>query len=111
MTKVAATKSPTKSDTTDAEDSDALAKRFEQHFLLNSAGTVAKTDAEESAEGTAKTLQKKAATIAASADSKQRDVSSLAEKQIDAFDHLLGSDSANGDEIVCIEKASQLRSH
>lgn len=105
-TKVASTKSPTKPDTTDAEDSDALAKRFEQHFLLNSAGTVSKTDAEESVEGTAKTLQKKAATIAASADSKQRDVSSLAEKQIDAFDHLLGSDSTNSDEVFASKKSS-----
>jgi len=94
--KVAATKAKAKSESSDAEDSDALARRFEQHFLLNSAGTVAKADAEDRVAGSAETLQKKAVTIAASADSKQRDVSSLAEKQIDSFDYLLANDSSNG---------------
>ena len=80
---------------TDAENDDALARRFEQHFLLNSAGAVAKTDAAERAAGSADKLQKKATDIVASADSKQRDVTSIAEKQIDAFDFLLGADASN----------------
>lgn len=98
--KVAAIKATAKSDSvgTDAEDDDALATRFEQHFLLNSAGTVAKAEA-DSVVGSAEKLQKKASTIVASADSKQRDVSSLAEKQIDAFDYLLASDSSNSERI------------
>jgi len=99
--KVAAIKAPAKSDPagTDAEDSDALARRFEQHFLLNSAGTVATAEAADSVAASADKLQKKAAKIVASADSKQRDISSLAEKQIDAFDYLLGSDSSNSEKI------------
>jgi hypothetical protein len=99
--KVAANKVKAKSGSngTDLEDSDALAKRFEQHFLLNSAGAVAKSEVAESVTEGAESLQKKAATIVASADSKQRDVTGIAEKQMDAFDYLLGSDSANSDRI------------
>ena len=99
--KVAAIKATDKSDSigTDSEDDDALATRFEQHFLLNSAGTVAKAEAADHAARTSEKLQKKAATIVAGADSKQRDVTSIAEKQIDAFDYLLGSDSSNSDKI------------
>lgn len=93
--KVAATKARAESESSDAEDSDALARRFEQHFLLNSAGIVARADAEDRVAGSAETIQKKAVTIAASADSKQRNVSSLAEKQIDSFDYLLANDSSN----------------
>lgn len=93
--KVAAIKATEKSDSdsTDAEDDDALAKRFEQHFLLNSAGTIARTEAADNAAGTAEKLKKKASTIVASTESKQRDISSLAEKQIDAFDYLLGTET------------------
>ena len=97
--KVAAIKPKAKPDstTTDAEDSDALAKRFEQHFLLNSAGTVARAEAADSFAEGAEALQEKAATIVANTDSKKRDVSSIAQKQIDAFDYLLGSDSGNSE--------------
>ena len=99
--KVPAIKATAKSDSTgtDAEDSVALAKRFEQHFLLNSAGTVAKSEAAATGAESAEALQTKASKIVASADSKQRDVTSLAEKQIDAFDYLLGSDSSNRERI------------
>ncbi len=99
--KVAAIKPKTKSDSvgTDSEDDDALATRFEQHFLLNSAGTVAKAEAADSVAGSAEKLQKKASTIVANADSKQRDISSIAEKQIDAFDYLLGAESSNSERI------------
>ncbi len=95
--KIAAIKAKAKSDSigTDSEDSEALAKRFEQHFLLNSAGTVAKAEAADHAARSSETLQKKSATMVASADSKQRNISSIAEKQIDDFDYLLGSDSSN----------------
>lgn len=97
--KVAAIKAKAKSDSigTDSKDSEALVKRFEQHFLLNSAGTVAKAEAADLAAGSSDKLQKKAATIVASADSKQRNISGIAEKQIDAFDYLLGSDSLNSE--------------
>lgn len=100
--KAGANKAVAKSESTGtkSEDADALAKRFEQHFLLNSVGTVAKTEAADSVAGGAEALQKKAATIVASADSKQRHVSSLAEKQINAFDYLLGSDSSNSERIT-----------
>ena len=63
----------------DAEN-DSLEKRFEQHFLLNSVGTVAKSDADTA------TATKMAST--------KRDLSKIADRQIDQFDHLLAADPA-----------------
>ena len=72
-----------------ADDDDALAKRFEQHFLLNSVGTVAK--AESDAAATAKDLGMK---TASKAETKKREVSRIADRQIDNFEFLLASDPA-----------------
>ncbi|MEJ7591008.1 MAG: hypothetical protein WKF77_05625 [Planctomycetaceae bacterium] len=75
-----------KSDLTGISDEDnALAKRFEQHFLLNSVGAVAKTETDvAAAEGD---LRQKA-------ESKKRTVSDIAERQIEQFDSLLAADPA-----------------
>jgi hypothetical protein len=72
-----------------ADDDDALAKRFEQHFLLNSVGTLAK--AESDAAATAKDLGLK---TASKAETKKREVSRIADRQIDNIDFLLASDPA-----------------
>ena len=74
-----------------SEDEDnALAKRFEEHFLLNSVGTVAKTEVNATAAGT--DLQQKAATAAKMAESKKRDRSSIADRQVAEFESLLAAD-------------------
>ena len=70
------------------EEDDALAKRFEQHFLLNSVGTVAKTETEAAV--VANDLRQKVST---KAESKKRDISSIAERQINQFDFLLAADA------------------
>lgn len=69
------------------DDDNALAKRFEQHFLLNSVGAVAKI--ENDAVATGKDLRQKAAT---KAEAKQREVSDIADRQISEFDYLLTAD-------------------
>ncbi len=83
-----------------ADDDDALAKRFEQHFLLNSVGTLAK--AESDAATTAKDQGLK---TASTAETKKREVSRIADRQIDNIDFLLASDPAP------VEKNSGLRRH
>ncbi|MCA9010990.1 MAG: hypothetical protein KDB01_14665 [Planctomycetaceae bacterium] len=70
-------KSDAEDSTTSAEDS-SLSKRFEQHFLLNSVGTVANSDA-----GKVATTK---------LESKKRNVAEIADRQIDEFHHLLASD-------------------
>ncbi len=62
------------------DDNDSLEKRFEQHFLLNSVGTVAKSDTDTA------TATKLAST--------KRDLSKIADRQIDQFDYLLAADPA-----------------
>lgn len=70
-------------------EDDALAKRFEQHFLLN---TDAKADSKLTT--TTKNRQDNTAGVPANANSKRRDLSSIAERQIDSFDsHMKSSDS------------------
>ncbi|MBC7967123.1 MAG: hypothetical protein H7Z17_14510, partial [Fuerstia sp.] len=79
-----------KADATDSsneDDDNALAKRFEQHFLLNSVGTVAKTESDAVATG--KDLRQKTAT---KAEAKNREVSDIADRQISEFDYLLTAD-------------------
>ena len=74
-----------KSKKVDDED-DALGKRFEQHFLLNSVGTVAKTETEATAVGN--DLRQK---VSSMAESKKRELSGIADRQIDQFDFLLAA--------------------
>lgn len=69
------------------EEDDALAERFEQHFLQNSIGTVAKTKTE--AAGTGNDLRQRVSTRA---ESKKRELSSIADRQISQFDFLLAAD-------------------
>lgn len=73
-----------------SEEDNALAKRFEQHFLLNSVGTVAKTETDAAA--AEKDLRQNAVT---KAESKKREVSEIADRQIDQFDFLLAADPAS----------------
>jgi hypothetical protein len=73
----------------DKDDDDALAKRFEQHFLLNSVGTVAKIDGDTHSPENSP-LQKSQAD-AEKASLKKRDVAGIAERQIDQFEHVMAS--------------------
>ena len=70
------------------DDDDALAKRFEQHFLLNSIGTAAKTETEAAAVGD--DLRQKVSTRA---ESKKREISRIADRQINQFEFQLAADS------------------
>lgn len=74
-----------------SSDDDALAKRFEQHFLLNSVGTVART--ESTASETEKALQQKTEATKSAVATKRRDVVSIAERQLDGIDQLLAADN------------------
>ena len=75
------------------DEDDAIAQRFEQHFLQNSIGTVAKTKTEAVATGN--DLRQKVSTRA---ESKKRELSSIADRQINQFDFLLAADSdSNGE--------------
>jgi hypothetical protein len=78
--------------TTSAEDN-ALSKRFEQHFLLNSVGTVTSSDAEKVA--------------ATKLESKKRDVADIADRQIDEFHHLLASDSTSNAENSGVDRKAK----
>lgn len=77
-------KSDAEDSTTSAEDS-SLSKRFEQHFMLNSVGTVANSDA-----GKVATTK---------LESKKRNVAEIADRQIDEFHHLLAADPAPNAEL------------
>ncbi len=69
-----------------ANEDDALAKRFEQHFLLNSVGTVAQSEKEATAVGNDRRQK-----VSTRVESKKRELSSLGERQIDQFDFLLAA--------------------
>ncbi len=73
-------------------DEDAeLAERFEQHFLLNSVGTISKTDSDVAAH--AKETRAKVESTKAKATAKQHDVANNASHQIDQIDRILAGDS------------------
>jgi len=81
--------SATDSRASQSNDDDAsLAKRFEQHFLLNSVGTVA------NAKTSGNDVPQESPADAPKAASKKRSVADLAERQIDQFEHLLADDPA-----------------
>lgn len=75
-----ASRKPNPARSSSDDENDSLEKRFEQHFLLNSVGTVAKSDTDTA------TATKMAST--------KRDLSKIADRQIDQFDYLLAADPA-----------------
>ena len=81
-------KPKSKSVVTEEED---LAKRFEQHFLLNSVGTIARaeTDVEAAGNKLGERVEASKSKVAA----KQRDIASIADSQIDQIDQILAADS------------------
>ena len=85
-----ASREPSSASSNSEDEDNALTKRFEEHFQLNSVGTMAKTKANATAAGT--DLKQKAATAARTAESRKLDRSSIADRQIDAFEKLLAAE-------------------
>ena len=75
------------------DEDDALAKRFEQHFLLNSIGTVAKTETEAAEVGNE--MRHK---VSSRAESKKREFSRTTDRRINQFDFQLSTDPESDEE-------------
>ncbi|HQX49119.1 MAG TPA: hypothetical protein PLR25_04395 [Planctomycetaceae bacterium] len=89
---VAAAQDPkAKSKSVLAEDEE-LAARFEQHFLLNSVGTVSRTESDVVARGNE--MQEKVESKKSKATVKQLDIANNADRQIDQIDQILAADRA-----------------